>query len=187
MLTDLHVLDLPEPEKHNLGIMSVCVCVSVIWANQLTEKIERNLSSIQRKFLLSITGAYHTTSTASLQVISGIPPLYLTALKEAKYFKFTKLQEAIMVSNQQIDPTTCESIIKGHQIHPAEFNIDPQISTKEEQQYPIKNSTFTDGSKPDEGTRSAFCYFDNTASIIKEWRGKLHPDNNVFQAELLAI
>ncbi|GBO30931.1 hypothetical protein AVEN_252965-1 [Araneus ventricosus] len=26
ILTNLHVLDLPESEKHNFGIMSVCVC-----------------------------------------------------------------------------------------------------------------------------------------------------------------
>ncbi|GBO12315.1 Putative protein in type-1 retrotransposable element R1DM [Araneus ventricosus] len=160
---------------------------AIIWADNLTEKIKRKLSSIQRKFLLSITGAYHTTSTASLQIITGIPPLYLTAHKEAKYFKLTKLQEIIMVSNQQINPSTYEPILKGHQIHPAKFNIDSQITTKVIQNYPVRNSIYTDGSKTEEGTGSAFCHFDQTATISKEWQGKLHPDNNIFQAELLAI
>ncbi|GBN02556.1 hypothetical protein AVEN_89522-1 [Araneus ventricosus] len=84
------------------------------------------------------------------------------------------------------EPTTYEPILKGHQIHPADFNLDLQISTKVKQQYPIKNATYTDGSRT-EGTGSAFCHFDQTATIIKEWQAQLHTDNNIFQAELLAI
>ncbi|GBM70707.1 hypothetical protein AVEN_64644-1 [Araneus ventricosus] len=76
---------------------------------------------------------------------------------------------------------------KGYQIHPANFKIDSQISKKEAKEYPTKNSTFTDGSKNNEGTGSAFCYIDNNEKITKEWQGQLHLDNTVFQAELLAI
>ncbi|GBM33634.1 hypothetical protein AVEN_203679-1 [Araneus ventricosus] len=43
----------------------------------LTVRIARNLSSIQRGFLLDITVAYRITPTAALQVILGIPPLHL--------------------------------------------------------------------------------------------------------------
>ncbi|GBN21118.1 hypothetical protein AVEN_3278-1 [Araneus ventricosus] len=158
-----------------------------IWAENLTEKIKRKLSSVQRKFLLSIISAYHTTATSSLQTITGIPPLHLIAHKEAKYFKLTKLREQTTINSQPIDPNHYELMQKGHQIHPVSFNIDSQISTKEANVYPTRNSTFTDGSKNKEGTGSAFCYLDTNEKITKEWQGQLHQDNIVFQAELLAI
>ncbi|GBN02558.1 hypothetical protein AVEN_89524-1 [Araneus ventricosus] len=76
---------------------------------------------------------------------------------------------------------------KGFQIHPAKFKIDSQITILEAKEYPIRNTTFTDGSKNNDGTGSAYCHFDNNGKIIKEWQSQLHPHNTVLQAELLAI
>ncbi|GBN92422.1 Putative protein in type-1 retrotransposable element R1DM [Araneus ventricosus] len=160
---------------------------SVAWAQNITERMKRKLNSFQRRFLLIITSAYHTTSTLSLQILTGIPPLHLTLLKEAKFIKISRLRQSAFVVDDTIEPTSYEEILRGHQIHPAEFNIENQISTEPALNYPIENATFTDGSKTTEGTGSAFCSFDVTGQLNSQWMGKLTTDNNIFQAELLAI
>ncbi|GBM61997.1 hypothetical protein AVEN_199303-1 [Araneus ventricosus] len=50
---------------------------SSAWCLNPTFKMKRKLSSIQRPFLLHISGAYRTTPTAALQTILGIPPLHM--------------------------------------------------------------------------------------------------------------
>ncbi|GBN71478.1 hypothetical protein AVEN_85917-1 [Araneus ventricosus] len=45
---------------------------------------------------------------------------------------------------------------------------------------------YTDGSKTDEDTGSAYCIFENYG-IIASWQGKRDSSNSVFQAEILAI
>ncbi|GBM11590.1 hypothetical protein AVEN_180141-1 [Araneus ventricosus] len=45
---------------------------------------------------------------------------------------------------------------------------------------------YTDGSKTEEGTGSAYCILENYG-IIVSWQGKLDRSNSVFQAEILAI
>ncbi|GBM64498.1 hypothetical protein AVEN_62028-1, partial [Araneus ventricosus] len=72
-------------------------------------------------------------------------------------------------------------------MHPAKFLIDKQITTQPLKEYPTTNSTYTDGSKNDDGTESAFCCFDEENRISSTWMGKLSKENNVFQAELQAI
>ncbi|GBM36461.1 hypothetical protein AVEN_234838-1 [Araneus ventricosus] len=49
------------------------------WAYSLSARQSRLLNSIQRKFLINVTGAYSTTPTAALQVIKGIVPLHMKA------------------------------------------------------------------------------------------------------------
>ncbi|GBN84628.1 Retrovirus-related Pol polyprotein from type-1 retrotransposable element R1 [Araneus ventricosus] len=160
---------------------------AVAWAQKITESMKRKLNTIQRKFLLLITKAYHTTATNSLQVITGIPPLHLTANKEAKFIKISRLRLPTQVLNTPLDPTKYEVIQRGHQMHPAKFLIDKQITTQPLKEYPTANSTYTDGSKNDDGTGSAFCCFDEENRISSTWMGKLSKENNVFQAELQAI
>ncbi|GBN70845.1 hypothetical protein AVEN_122854-1 [Araneus ventricosus] len=50
---------------------------SAAWCLNPTSRMVRKLSSIQRGFLLAISGAYKTTPTAALQVILSIIPLHL--------------------------------------------------------------------------------------------------------------
>ncbi|GBO22615.1 hypothetical protein AVEN_141520-1 [Araneus ventricosus] len=50
----------------------------------VSPRLEKN-SSIQRIFLLYITGSYRTTPTAALQTITAIMPLHLKAQQEASH------------------------------------------------------------------------------------------------------
>ncbi|GBO32282.1 hypothetical protein AVEN_119789-1 [Araneus ventricosus] len=160
---------------------------SVAWALNISERMKRKLNSFQRRFLLIITKAYHTTSTLSLQILTGIPPLHLTLSKEAKNIKITRLRQPAIINDSLIDPSDYEEILRGHQFHPADFKIDFRISTEPAPNYPIENSIYTDGSKTTDGTGSAFCSFDDLGQLKTKWLGKLSQDNNIFQAELLAI
>ncbi|GBO25367.1 hypothetical protein AVEN_129839-1 [Araneus ventricosus] len=44
------------------------------WGHNMTSRLQKKLDSIQRLFLLYITGAYRTTPTAALQVVTGLQP-----------------------------------------------------------------------------------------------------------------
>ncbi|GBO01828.1 hypothetical protein AVEN_255446-1 [Araneus ventricosus] len=63
---------------------------AVAWAYPLSARQSRLLNSIQRKFLLNITGAYSTTLTAALQVII---PLHIKAEQEATYVRTARLRK----------------------------------------------------------------------------------------------
>ncbi|GBM54921.1 hypothetical protein AVEN_77829-1 [Araneus ventricosus] len=99
----------------------------------------------------------------------------------------TRLRQPAIINDSLIDPSDYEEILRGHQFHPADFKIDFRISTEPAPNYPIENSICTDGSKTTDGTGSAFCSFDDLGQLKTKWLGKLSQDNNIFQAELLAI
>ncbi|GBM32343.1 hypothetical protein AVEN_10675-1 [Araneus ventricosus] len=65
---------------------------SSAWCLNPTFKMKRKLSSIQRPFLLHISGAYHTTPTAALQTILGIPPLHIQLQFETRFTSIYRLR-----------------------------------------------------------------------------------------------
>ncbi|GBO13398.1 hypothetical protein AVEN_125079-1 [Araneus ventricosus] len=65
------------------------------WALYVSSRLEKKLASIQRIFLLYITGSYRTTPTAALQTMAGIMPLHLKVQQEAIYISVTCLRKEI--------------------------------------------------------------------------------------------
>ncbi|GBM71345.1 hypothetical protein AVEN_4655-1 [Araneus ventricosus] len=65
---------------------------SSAWFLNPTFKMKRKLPSIQRPFLLHISGAYRTTPTAALQTILGIPPLHMQLQFEARFTSIYRLR-----------------------------------------------------------------------------------------------
>ncbi|GBM75475.1 hypothetical protein AVEN_54075-1 [Araneus ventricosus] len=49
----------------------------VVWCLDPPVRTKWKLNTIQRPFLLALTGSYRTTKTSALQVILGIPPLQI--------------------------------------------------------------------------------------------------------------
>ncbi|GBN07906.1 hypothetical protein AVEN_201026-1 [Araneus ventricosus] len=83
---------------------------SSAWCLNPTEKMKRKLSSIQRSFHLSMSGAYCTTPTAALQAILGLPPLYLLFQYEARLTTLYRLQLPIppnIYNHQVYSHKTC--------------------------------------------------------------------------------
>ncbi|GBL94124.1 hypothetical protein AVEN_185075-1 [Araneus ventricosus] len=72
-------------------------------------------------------------------------------------------------------------------IHPALFSLEDRISHGGQvpsNRTPIE--VYTDGSKINDQTGSAFCAIANEV-ITKTWKAKLSPANTVLQAEMLAL
>ncbi|GBL80775.1 hypothetical protein AVEN_26217-1 [Araneus ventricosus] len=152
--------------------------------SQTIQAIE--LNSIQRKFLLNITGAYSTTPTAALQVIEGIIPLHIKADQDAAYVRTARLCKTSNYSNINFKPNIYEDGTTSTKFHPAIFQLEDNISLKK-QFLPVPGlNIYTDDSKIEDKTGSAFCVTEEDKTKY-EWMAQLSPFNTVFQAELLAI
>ncbi|GBN19763.1 Putative protein in type-1 retrotransposable element R1DM [Araneus ventricosus] len=160
------------------------------WCLKITAKIARKLTSIQRPFLLSITGAYRTSPTAALQVITGLPPLHLQLQQEAKHITLTRLKKPLSPEITDIQPSQIESKAKGWTLHPSLFLNTNQICMTDGGPESLADTRafhiFTDGSKTDEGVGAAYCIFKNKI-ITHQWKGQLQKYNTVFQAEITAL
>ncbi|GBM65812.1 hypothetical protein AVEN_172663-1 [Araneus ventricosus] len=65
---------------------------AAVWCLDPPVRIKRKLNTIQRPFLLALTGANRTTATSALQVILGIPPLNLQLQQEARVTAIRRLK-----------------------------------------------------------------------------------------------
>ncbi|XP_055951422.1 uncharacterized protein LOC129987468 [Argiope bruennichi] len=157
---------------------------AVIWCQDPTERMKRKLAAIQRPFLLAISGAYRTTSTAALQTILGIPPLHLQLQREAKGISLYRLHHNNNCLN--LDPDKVDSKITGWTSHPSVHLQDRQISLEDGGSFFEINGIYTDGSKTEKGVGAAFCVFQNGYPTTA-WTSKLAEYNTVFQAEILAL
>ncbi|GBO13411.1 hypothetical protein AVEN_228733-1 [Araneus ventricosus] len=84
----------------------------VSWYLEPTVRIARKLSTIQRSFLLAISGAYRITST---QVILGIPPLHLQLQREVRVIENYRLRLHLSINIIDIDPSEIDKKATGGQ------------------------------------------------------------------------
>ncbi|GBM79119.1 hypothetical protein AVEN_104495-1 [Araneus ventricosus] len=156
------------------------------WGHNMTSRLQKKLDSIQRLFLLYITGADRTTPTAALQVVTALQPLHLQIQQEATYDRIARARSSCNFFTVLFSPTDYESKSSGIHIHPPNFLLQNQFSFAENHIDSGAKDIYTDGFKTDEGTGSAYCILENNG-IITLWQGKLDRSNSVFQAEILAI
>ncbi|GBN26423.1 hypothetical protein AVEN_55743-1 [Araneus ventricosus] len=117
------------------------------WTYPLSTRQSRLLDSIQRKFLLNITGAYSTTPTVALQVIEGIIPLHIKAEQEAAYVRTARLRKTSNYNNINFNPNNYEDGATSTKFHPAIFQLEDRISLKK-QLFPVPAlNIYTNGSK----------------------------------------
>ncbi|GBM73672.1 hypothetical protein AVEN_216150-1 [Araneus ventricosus] len=86
----------------------------------MTSRLQKKLDSIQRLFLLYITGAYRTTPTVALQVVTGLQPLHLQIQQEATYARVARARSSPTFSPLYLD----QQITKAKA---AEFIFSPLI------------------------------------------------------------
>ncbi|GBL74233.1 hypothetical protein AVEN_235240-1 [Araneus ventricosus] len=156
------------------------------WAYPLSARQERYLNSLQRKFLLNISGTYSTTTTAALQIIEGLLPLHLKEEQEAVYVRVTRFGKANHLKDQNFDPKDFEGKVSTVKFLPDPFDLEDCVSFDHIFNTDGPINTYTDGSKIDDRTGCAFCVRKNNISIT-QWMSQLKPHNSVFQAELIAI
>ncbi|GBM54123.1 hypothetical protein AVEN_119852-1 [Araneus ventricosus] len=159
---------------------------AVAWCLEPTVRIARKLSTIQRPFLLAISGAYRTTSTAALQVILGIPPLHLQLQRDARGTALFRLRLPLSTNISDIDPSEIEEKATGWSTHPSEHLSPFQISLDDGGNINTGLRIYTDGSKTERGVGAAFCVLTDV-NITHRWSTRLSLRNTVFQAEILAL
>ncbi|GBM96552.1 hypothetical protein AVEN_231631-1 [Araneus ventricosus] len=155
--------------------------------NNITTRQQKLLSSIQRKFLLNITGAYNTTPTAALKVIEGLMPLHIKAKMQSTLVRVGRLGRNCDYEGIHFDHESYKQPSPPSTIHPALFSLEDRKTHGGQvpsNRTPIE--VYTDGSKINNQTGSAFCVIANEA-ITKTWKAKLSPANTVLQAEMLAL
>ncbi|GBL92256.1 Putative protein in type-1 retrotransposable element R1DM [Araneus ventricosus] len=157
---------------------------SSIWCINPTAKISGKLASIQKSFLLSISGAYRTTSTAALQVLLGLPPLALKLQQEAVITNLIRLRKPELTL--QLLPDNYEQPLSRCTTHPSLYLLKDQISLSDGGLSPPSEAIYTDGSKTEKGVGAAYCRIAQN-QIIENWFVKLPSQATVFQAELLAL
>ncbi|GBO14023.1 hypothetical protein AVEN_220696-1 [Araneus ventricosus] len=124
---------------------------AVAWCLEPTVRISRILSTIQRPFLLAISGAYRTTSTAALQVILGIPPLHLQLQREARGTALFRLRLPLSTNVCDIDGSGIEEKATGRSAHTSEHLSPTQISLDDGVNINTGLRIYTDGSKTEKG------------------------------------
>ncbi|GBL73289.1 hypothetical protein AVEN_159328-1 [Araneus ventricosus] len=142
----------------------------------MTSRFRKKLDSIQRLLLLYINGAYRTTPTAapSGHRSSTHPPTNPT---RSNLCPSCSSKIFIQLFRSYLQPKRLRKQKQWNSYSPpfAEKHRGSEAKT-----------IYTDGSKTDEGTGSAYCILENYG-IIASWQGKLDHSNSVFQAEILVI
>ncbi|GBM17710.1 hypothetical protein AVEN_56031-1 [Araneus ventricosus] len=129
---------------------------AVAWCLDPTVRIARKLSTIQRPFLLAISGSYRTTSTAALQVIPGMPPLHLQLQREARGTALFRLRLPLSTNVSDIYPSEIEENSTEWSAHPSEYLSPTRFSLYDGGSINTGLRIYTDGSKTEKGVGAAF-------------------------------
>ncbi|GBL79770.1 hypothetical protein AVEN_18285-1 [Araneus ventricosus] len=149
------------------------------WSRNLAQRHEKKLSSIQKLFLLNITGAYRTTSTAALQVIAGFMPLHLKIKLESEYVRIAWLRQNIVGGGRTLQPCNYEDKVHGWHNRPAECIKEGRISLEKDIENKGLINFFTDASRSELCVGTAFCILDEQQELHHSWQGRLQEKNSV--------
>ncbi|GBN84290.1 hypothetical protein AVEN_111528-1 [Araneus ventricosus] len=156
------------------------------WAYPLSARQSRLLNSIQRKFLLNITGAYSTTPTAALQVLERIIPLHIKAEQEAAFVRKARLHKISNYNNINFNPNNYQDDTTSTKFHPAIFQLEDRILKQKNRRQILKKqfilvpglNIYTDGSKMEDKTGRAFYVMEEDTTKY-EWMAQLRPFNSL--------
>ncbi|GBM77354.1 hypothetical protein AVEN_52724-1 [Araneus ventricosus] len=148
------------------------------WAGTCRQR--DRMTSIQRQVMLAITGAFRTTSTAALHVISGIIPSTLVCEMEVAIFHLKHRQSHLSFLGEEITGPDLE-VYHNTWIHPS-----ARARVQWDKNHPSSSlSIYTDGSKIDGKVGAAFHVIEGNSTVDFQFR--LEDHNSVFQAELSAL
>ncbi|GBM54903.1 Putative protein in type-1 retrotransposable element R1DM [Araneus ventricosus] len=148
------------------------------WAGTCRQR--DRMSSIQRQVMLAITGAFRTTSTAALHVISGMIPSTLVCEMEVAISQLKHQHAHVSFLGEEIIGPILE-VYHHTWTHPS-----ARTRVQWDADHPsISLSIYTDGSKLDGRVGAAFHVVEGTFTVDFQFR--LEDYNSVFQAELSAL
>ncbi|GBN90281.1 Putative protein in type-1 retrotransposable element R1DM [Araneus ventricosus] len=148
------------------------------WTGTANQK--NRLLSIQRKVLLAVTGAFRTTSTAALQIASGVEPIDLVCDLETAWFHLKKSHVDYHLFGVKVEGSNMETATPSLS-HPSSWTPvqwDKNIASSD-------LLIYSDGSKIDGQVGAAFCVINE--DTCQEHQYRLSDHCSVFQAEAVAI
>ncbi|GBM11335.1 hypothetical protein AVEN_13571-1 [Araneus ventricosus] len=150
-----------------------------VWGGALTCEQVKRLHTIQRVFLIKLLRPYRTTATQALNVLSGIPPLHITAKMEYLRFQIWTCRSRGL--DGVIDLFKLDKFEKL-----SEIPLNTRVLELRDKVQDSHFEVYTDGSKVDGGVGFSVCILHGEIQhkIICK---KLEPQNTVFQAELAAL
>ncbi|GBN21379.1 hypothetical protein AVEN_138943-1 [Araneus ventricosus] len=117
----------------------------------------RKIPTIQRSFLLNISGAYSTTATATSQVILGIAPIHLQLQQESRFINICRLNQPSSIEDFP-HPDQIEVKVSGWVFQPSKHLKKSQISLEDGGNSKNFNNIYSDGSKTEFGAGLCFLY-----------------------------
>ncbi|GBN68078.1 hypothetical protein AVEN_275506-1 [Araneus ventricosus] len=138
------------------------------------------MTSIQRQVMLAITGAFRTTSTAALHVISGMIPSTLICEMEVAIYHLRHQHSHVSFLGEEITAANLE-FYHNSWTHPS-----ARRRVQWDADHPIHSlAIYTDGSKLEGKVGAAFHVIEANTTVDFQYR--LEDFNSVFQAELSAL
>ncbi|GBO39300.1 hypothetical protein AVEN_17203-1 [Araneus ventricosus] len=150
-----------------------------VWGGALTCEQIKRLHTIQRVFLIKLLRPYRTTATQALSILSGIPPLHVTAKMEYLRFQIWTCRSKGL--DGVIDLFKLDKFEKL-----TEFPLNTRVLELRDKVQDSHFEVYTDGSKVDGDVGFSVCILHGEIQhkIICK---KLQLQNTVFQAELAAL
>ncbi|GBM64224.1 Putative protein in type-1 retrotransposable element R1DM [Araneus ventricosus] len=141
------------------------------------------LNVVQRRPLLALTRAYRTSSTISLQVLAGVPPLDLRAIETYATFLVLRAQQDIIVYSESFRWENYVQMESPYLTHPA---VKDGIGFDWKEPKGEGLEVFTDGSGINNriGAAMVVLYF---GQLIHSERVRLGDNCTVYQAELVGL
>ncbi|GBN90278.1 Putative protein in type-1 retrotransposable element R1DM [Araneus ventricosus] len=148
------------------------------WAGTCRQIVR--MDSTQRQVMLAVTGAFRTTSTAALHVISGMIPSTLIFEMEVAIFRLKHQHQQVSFLGEEITAPNLETY-HNTWIHPS-----ARTRVQWDADHPVNSlAIYTDGSKLEGKVGAAFHVIEENFTVDFQYR--LEDYNSVFQAELSAL
>ncbi|XP_035213211.1 uncharacterized protein LOC118187123 [Stegodyphus dumicola] len=168
-------------------VEKIITYAAAVWAFSMQGCKIRHLSAIQRPFALDITRAYRTTASNAINVLAGLLPLHLRVQKEAVRQLIKQLRRPASFSDEYFLPEEYEIPAPDFRTHPPFKGIGVWIQVQPNTTaLPSQIEIYTDGSKINENTGSAFAVLRHHI-ITHHWKGQLRSQNSIFQDNLSSL
>ena len=175
---------------HNSVIVPKITYASELYYSHISVTLKSKITSIHRKILLLITGAYRTTPYASLCLLCDVHPILISLSRLNNEFKMLRgdLVPPGLAPDRPIELKPPKQFSRNA-IHFGKM-MGNKIRSNDTLDMSIPEDglvCYTDGSKTTEGVGSGSVFFDHQSSIIEEICEPLFSYASIYQAESYAM
>ncbi|XP_075530171.1 uncharacterized protein LOC142563508 [Dermacentor variabilis] len=177
---------------YNQVMLPALTCASAVWWSAKPDgRLSARISSMQRTVLLSLSGAFRTTRTASLQVLMRVPPLSLELDRTAAEFRLFARREAVDCGDCTFSPRDILYPADPWETHPPEVRAFPfvrlSVAAVRRRSRDEGLHVFTDGSYTPLSSGAAFVTLGPGERIGAVGRFRVHAATSAYCTEVIAF